>query len=130
MSKVLIDSSVWISFFKGNENALSLMELIGSNRVCINDLILSELVPSLFHKKENHLVEILKSVEKLEISINWTELIQLQTINFKNGINRVGIPDLIIAQNSMMHDVELFTFDKHFMLMEKLHMFRLYRSRS
>ena len=53
MSKVLVDSSVWISFFKGHKDALPLMELIDSNQVYINELILTELIPSLIQKKRN-----------------------------------------------------------------------------
>jgi predicted nucleic acid-binding protein len=32
----------------------------------------------------------------------------MQTENLRQGLNKVGIPDLIIAQNAIDHDVELF----------------------
>ncbi len=38
---VLIDSSVWIAYFKGAESALSLNGLIDTNNICVNDLILA-----------------------------------------------------------------------------------------
>ena len=119
MSKVLVDSSIWISFFKGDEKAKVILPLIDSNQICINDLILSELIPSLIHRKENDLVKLLNSIERLKIEIVWTEIIDIQIYNLKNGINKVGIPDLLIAQNAIQNKVHLLSFDKHFELMKK-----------
>jgi predicted nucleic acid-binding protein len=128
MSKTLVDSSVWISFFKGSEEGKLLFPLLDSNQACVNDLILSELLPSLIHKKELVLVGLLKSIEKTEIDIEWEEIIRMQSINLKNGLNRVGIPDLIIAQNSMQNDIRLFSFDKHFEIMKEHIGLKLYAS--
>jgi predicted nucleic acid-binding protein len=119
MTKVLVDSSVWISFFKGAEEGKLVFPLLDSNDACINDLILAELIPSLNHKKELILIGLLKSLERVEIEIDWDGIIQMQTINLKNGINRVGIPDLIIAQNAIQNKIRLFSFDKHFEIMKK-----------
>ncbi|WP_225586866.1 hypothetical protein [Algoriphagus sp. Y33] len=38
-------------------------------------------------------------------------------MNLKNGINNVGIPDLIILQQVIEEKIALFTLDKHFKLM-------------
>jgi predicted nucleic acid-binding protein len=65
------------------------------------------------------LVGLLKSIEKMEIDIDWEEIIRMQTMNYKNGLNKVGIPDLIIAQNSIQNQIRLFSFDKHFDIMKK-----------
>jgi hypothetical protein len=62
---------------------------------------------------------LLRSIEKIKIDINWDDIIRMQTINLKNGLNRVGIPDLIIAQNSIQNQVRLFSFDKHFEIMKQ-----------
>ncbi len=32
----------------------------------------------------------------------------------KNGLNGIGIPDLIIAQNAIQHHCKIFSLDKHF----------------
>jgi len=119
MKKVLVDSSVWIGFFKGIDQANELNNLIDKNLLCINDLILSEILPSLIVRRENELVDILNSIDKAELRIDWIGITQMQIQNIKNGINKVGIPDLIIAQNAIQNDTKLFTFDKHFGLMKK-----------
>ena len=124
---ILVDSSVWIEYFKGNDKTLPLNELIDSNIVCINDLILAELIPSINQKKEEDLKELLLSIEKVPIEINWNQMIYLQTMNLRNGINKVGIVDLLIAQNTIENDLELFTLDKHFQLMSELHGIRMYK---
>lgn len=127
MIRVLVDSSVWIAFFKGKEDSLPMMELIDSNRICINSLILSELVPSLSLRKESHLVDLLRSVERLEMNIDWDNIITMQTLNLQKGFNKVGIPDLIIAQNAFQNKAVLYTLDRHFELMEPHHQFKIFR---
>ena len=123
---VLVDSSIWIEYFKGNKSALPLNKILDLNSVCINDLILTELLPSINHKKEDKLKELLLIVAKVPLEINWNELINMQTFNLKNGINKVGINDLIIVQNTINNDLELFSFDRHFESMSKLFGFRLF----
>ena len=125
---ILVDSSVWIEYFKGNEQTLPLNKLLDLNNVCVNDLILSELIPSINHKKENELKELLLTITKIPLTINWNTIIYMQTQNLKNGINKVGIADLIIAQNVIDNDLELYTLDRHFELMSELHDFRLFIS--
>ena len=116
---ILVDTSIWIDYFKGMESSLPLMTLIDSNSICTNDLILAELLPSLKIRKETELVRLLESVERYSIRIDWKEIISMQVYNLKNGINKVGIPDLIIAQNAIQNDLKLYAKDKHFSLMKK-----------
>jgi len=118
MNFVLVDTSVWVAFFKGDDNSKILIPLLDSNRVCINDLVLAELVPSLNHRKESQIVEMLRTVERTTLKIVWSQIVEMQTMNLRNGINKVGVPDLIIAQNALQHDIPILSFDKHFQLMK------------
>ena len=121
MNKILVDTSIWIEYFKGSKKAVPdiLNPLIDNNQICTNDLILSELIPSLKVKKETELIEILLTIQNIPIKINWQEIIKYQTVNLKNGINNVGIPDIIILQNVINNSLSLLTIDKHFKLMKK-----------
>ena len=119
MRKILIDSSVWISYFKDKNAHQILDELIINNQICTNNLILSELIPFLKIKKEDEIIEILLDLKNIPLSINWELIMNLQLQNIKNGINKVGIPDLIILDNVMNNNLILFTEDKHFILMQK-----------
>ena len=124
---ILVDSSVWIAYFKGDERALPLNELIDSNDLCINDLILAELIPSIVQKKENTLKDLLLAVNSINLDINWQELMNMQILNLSKGINNLGIADLIIAQNAMHHDVELFTLDRHFILLSQHQKLKIFK---
>ena len=129
MSRILVDSSVWISYFNGGSaDASVLSELIDGNAICTNDLILTELLPFIRYSGEKKLAELLESVEKRELNVDWKRLRTYQEINLKKGINKVGIPDLIILQNVLDQDLILFSFDKHFSLMQKHHDFKMYHS--
>jgi len=63
MKKVLVDSSIWIEYFKGSGNFSELDELIGKDLICINKVILTELIPFLHERKEYELIDILQSID-------------------------------------------------------------------
>ena len=119
MKNILVDSSVWIEYFRGKKEAAVLDELIDRNQLCINNLILSELIPFLRIKKEHALIKILMTIKNMAINIDWEEIIDFQEINLKNGLNKIGIADLIIVQNVRDNNLRLHSFDKHFDLMSK-----------
>ena len=54
--QVLVDSSVWIEYFRGNTKADKLDYLIDIDAILINDLILTELIPFLKIKNQNKLI--------------------------------------------------------------------------
>jgi predicted nucleic acid-binding protein len=117
MKKILVDSSIWIEYFRGKREIQALDELIDINQICINNLILSELIPFLRIKNERELIKLLMTIRNIPINIDWKEIIDFQEINLKNGINKVSIADLIIVQNVRNNDLALYSLDKHFELM-------------
>ena len=82
--------------------------------------MLAELIPFVMHRGEMELEYLLKSVPMLKMDIDWHELILMQYENLEHGINKVGISDLIIAQNAMQNYIVLFSLDKHFLLMSEI----------
>ena len=116
---ILVDSSIWIDYFKTGKHSNALDLLIDENIIVVNDLILAEIIPFLYIKKEIHLIKLLSSIEKATLSIDWDNIIKLQTKCLKHGINKIGIPDLVIVQNAIMHKLEIYTLDKHFKLMSQ-----------
>ena len=114
--KVLVDSSVWIDYFRSGINQ-TLDRLIEEDLVCTNELILTELVPALLHQRREDMVESLHVIEKIPLRIDWKSIQEYQHMNLQNGINKVGIPDLILLQQVIEEKIILFSFDKHFKLM-------------
>lgn len=117
--KVLVDSSVWVAYFRGT-NELPLVDwLIKEDVVVTNDLILAELTPLLLMRRERKLVGLLHDIERFPLTLDWDGIIQMQVTCLRNGISKVGIPDLIIAQFAMQYNLSLFSLDKHFQLLGK-----------
>lgn len=117
---ILVDTSVWIDYFRNGSTADALDKLIESDMICINDVIISELLPSINQRHEEELKELLLSFPKLQMKIDWNEIVFMQTKNLHNGINKVGLPDLMIAQNAIQNKVKLFSCDRHFQLIKNL----------
>jgi predicted nucleic acid-binding protein len=126
MSDNIIDSSAWIEYFKGNEECSFIRELIYNNALCTNDIILTEILPSIIHKKENKLVDLLNSLRKKILLIDWQEIQNIQILNLKKGNNNIGISDIIIAQNCIQNDLKIITRDKHFKAMAKYIPLKIY----
>lgn len=121
---ILVDSSVWIDFFK-SENPNLLDRYLEENLVSTNDIILTELLPRLLVDRKQVIVEGLTSLNKIPLNIDWDLVRHYQLLNLKNGINRVGLPDLIILQQVVEEKLTLFSYDKHFMLMRQFLKFDL-----
>ncbi|MFA6009319.1 MAG: PIN domain-containing protein [Desulfobacteraceae bacterium] len=117
---VLVDTSIWIDYFRGGNDSAQMDFLIDENLLVTNDLILTELIPFLKVRNETKIIKLLHNINKLVISINWNEIIDYQYKCLKNGLNGVGIPDLIIAQNAMQNGCNIYTLDNHFNLMKDI----------
>ena len=123
---ILVDTSIWIDYFRNGNTADALDKLIESDMICINDVILSELLPSINQRHEEELKELLLSFPKLQMKIDWNEIVFMQTENLRNGINKVGLPDLMITQNTIQNKVKLFSCDRHFQLIKNLFPLQLF----
>lgn len=115
---VLVDTSVWVEYFRSGNNFDKLDFLIDENLVVTNDLILAELIPFLKIRNQRKLVKLLHNISKLEVRINWSQITEYQYKCLKSGLNGVGIPDLIIAQNAKQNNCEIYSLDNHFDLMK------------
>lgn len=122
--QVLVDTSVWIEYFK-NGSPDKVDSLIGEDLVVINDVILTELVPVLHIQGKKDLIEGLRALPIKKFDIDWDIIRSYQHLNLKNGINKVGIPDLIILHQVIEENYALYTLDTHFQLMGNLFEFKL-----
>ncbi|MBT8367072.1 MAG: PIN domain-containing protein [Deltaproteobacteria bacterium] len=117
---VLVDTSIWIDYFRSGNNTEKLDFLIDENLIVINDLVLAELVPSLKVRKQRKIVNLLYNIRKLKLSINWNQIIEFQFKCLKNGLNGIGLPDLVVAQNAKQNRCEIYSLDIHFSLMKDI----------
>ncbi|MEE9494532.1 MAG: PIN domain-containing protein [Gammaproteobacteria bacterium] len=117
---VLVDTSIWIDYFKEGNELTDLDALIDENLVVTNDLILAELIPYLKVKKQFTVIKLLQEISRIPLQINWDEIIEFQVRCLKAGANGVGIPDLIIAQNAKANNCKIYSIDKHFRLLKQV----------
>ena len=116
---VLVDSSVWIEYFRSTLEHRELDILIQEDLVVVNDLILAELIPALHLRRQRKLIALMKEIARPPLAIDWNDIIQMQILCLRNGINQVGIPDLIIAQHAIQNGLALYSQDKHFLLLAR-----------
>jgi hypothetical protein len=117
---VLVDTSIWVAYFRSGENSEKIDFLIDENLVVINDLILAELVPSLKVCNQRKIINLLYHIKKLELYIKWDQIITFQSKCLKKGLNEIGIPDLIVAQNAKQNRCEIYSLDNHFNLIKDI----------
>jgi len=116
---VLVDSSVWIAYFRGSDAADRMDWLISEGLVVTNDMILAELLPALLVRGERRLARLLRETVRYPLTPDWDDVIGMQTVCLRNGINKVGIPDLLIAQHAQQRHLCLYTLDRHFTLLSQ-----------
>lgn len=115
--EVLVDTSVWIDYFRSGDNTERMGYLIDENLIVINDLILAELLPFLMVRSENKVVTLLQNIKNNAMRPDWDEVIENQVRCLKSGTSGVGIPDLLIAQNGLQNNTPVYSLDKHFQRM-------------
>jgi len=125
--EVLVDTSIWIDYFRDAKNSQDLDVLIDENLIVTNDIILAELVPYLKIKKQTKVINLLHEVNRVPLKIHWEEIIEFQVKCLKSGANGVGVSDLIIAQNAKHNDCKVYSLDKHFRLLNQILKVKLYK---
>ena len=123
MNQILVDTSVWIDFFRDGSSPYGKVvdALLEQEMVCTTPLIKAEIVPSARSKKEfNYLLDYFGALPLLEDPPSlWEDIMHAQFTLKRKGLHGVGIPDLMIAISAKTHDREIFSKDRHFALMEK-----------
>lgn len=122
---VLVDTTVWVDYFRSGTHSGKLDFLIDENLIVINDLILAEIVPFLEVRNQRKLLGLLRHINKLSFNTDWDQIIEFQVNCLRKGLNGIGIPDLMIAQNAKQNDCEIYSRDYHFRLMKDIVGFEL-----
>lgn len=115
---VLVDTSMWVDYFRGGDSSQQIDFLIDENLIAINDLILTELIPFLRVRNQRKVIQLLEQIYRFDLEIDWGQIADFQYRCLKNGLNGIGIPDLLIAQNAKQNGCELYALDNHFRLMQ------------
>jgi len=115
-SGTLVDTSVWIGFFRGIPAIKSLLEkLITKDEVFTAGPILYELLQGIRSPEEKKQVkEALLSTNYLEITSNdWEGAVSLASSLRAKGIT-LPLTDILIAHLAKTRNLEVLSFDPHF----------------
>jgi predicted nucleic acid-binding protein len=124
----LIDSSVWIAFWRGSDPDISrkVRELIKADRACITGIILTELLQGARTPDEmDYLKGILSDIPRLPL----TEEVFVKAAELSFQLKKLGktvhTTDVIIAASALLGRAEVFTLDEHFRLVKLVAPLRL-----
>lgn len=115
--KVLVDTSVWIQFFrnKGSEVSDKLKKLLIEERTAVTGIISMELYRGASGDKElaflDRFLPLIHYISTKEESYKKAGLIGFSLS--KKGVN-IGTVDLLIAQVAIENNIFLYSQDKHF----------------
>ena len=118
---ILVDTSVWIAYFRKEESAPPMNELIDSGRVCSTNLIVAELIQGAKSDKEIRVLKDFLDVFPFlrEQEETWFKAAYMAYQLRKKG-KTMGLADCYLAQIAIENKVGLYSFDKHFKVIGKM----------
>jgi predicted nucleic acid-binding protein len=118
MSRILVDSSIWIEFFRRPSAPVSLEldRLLAHRLVCTTGVIKAEVVPGARTPKDFRRLKRLFDALPLapERDGFWTHVTRFQYRLRRNGILDIGMPDLMVATVAIQNRKTLFSADEDF----------------
>ena len=120
MSAVVVDTSVWINYFKGEENSF-IDSALKDGSVYLPPLVLAELLSSnLSSKEKKEIISFLEELRPCNCDFeHWTRVGILRNNFSKRGIS-VSTPDAHIAQCALDLDAVFLSKDKIFLQISKI----------
>jgi predicted nucleic acid-binding protein len=117
LDKVLIDTSVWVDFFREKNSGVSLKvrEYLRLNRVCYVGLIAVELYQGAKTEKEIHVIDqLLEAIDYVEIDQkHYFHAGQISQKAARKG-KTFSTVDMIIATLAKDENLTIFSLDHHF----------------
>lgn len=116
-SRILIDTSVWISYFKNKDNSLSekVEDVLKTTDVYVPRVVIAELVQGAKSEKEISVIE--EFIEAFNIidqtDGTWLNAGKLSFSMKRKGVT-VNIVDCYIAVLASENSCKIFTLDEHF----------------
>lgn len=115
MKKILVDTSIWIEYFKGNKSVAAIIEERNTHSIFIAGPMITELILGMKTKSEkDNFASSLESLPRLLVTDrDWIDAGTLGSLMREKGIT-VPMPDLLIYTLAKNNNCCLYTLDKHF----------------
>lgn len=130
MPKVLVDTSVWVSFFRGSSSVFTdrLAELLQKNGVCITSIIRAELLSGTRNESEYRaLAHTLSAVDRLSETTDFWDHVALYRFQLARRGVQPSLVDLSIAVMAHEHRCFLLTEDKAFRTIARIVPFEFFK---
>ena len=121
MDRVLVDTSVWIDFFRKKEPFYSrVLQLLDEDRICCIGIVLAELIQGAKSAKETKVLKDFTHVFSfLEESTRvWEKAGELSFSLRKSG-QQIGLSDCYIALAAYREKAAILTVDNHFNIIKE-----------
>jgi predicted nucleic acid-binding protein len=121
-NKIIVDTCVWIEYFKGGFAQEELIERgLSLGYIYVVGPIISELLQGAKTQKEyNMLKRCIDAIPFIDFEYqDWINAGQIASELRKNGIT-VPLTDVIISAAAIKNNAKIFTFDKHFKKISKV----------
>ncbi len=125
VDKVIIDTSVWIDYFRGGDLSLSQMvdEIINGGKVCVPGIVLAELIQGAKSKREISIIEdMIETFTFLDTGPGngaWVEAGKLSYDMKKAGVAG-HLADCLIAVLARKNGCRVLTRDRHFQALQSM----------
>jgi predicted nucleic acid-binding protein len=123
---VLVDTSVWIAFFRGTEpHAGTVAQILKDQRVVTTGIIKAEIIQGVKSDKEaQRVLEVLAAIESMEISDGlWVKSGWLVS-KLRGKGSAVPLTDAAIGTLALEYGLSVYTLDKHYDVMPGLKIYR------
>ncbi|MBP7865438.1 MAG: PIN domain-containing protein [Acidobacteria bacterium] len=127
--KVLVDTSVWIDFFRRTEPGFSVVQrLLAEDRVCSAGIVVAEMMQGAKSEKELSVLRDFVHVFEFlhESPATWLAAGELSFRMRRKG-KTIGLADCHIAMIAKENDVEILSLDSHFVTLEEEAGLRLFK---
>jgi len=125
VDRVIIDTSVWIDYFRGGDLPLSQMvdEVINGGEVCVPGIVLAELVQGAKSEREISIIEdMIETFTFLDMGPGnggWVEAGRL-SYDMKKAGAAVHLADCLIAVLARKNGCRIITRDRHFQALKSM----------
>jgi len=120
MKKILVDTSIWIEYFKGKKSVQEIIHDQKNHEIYITGPIITELIQGLKTEKEKaRFTMCINALPKLQIDDDdWVNAGNTGNSLRKKGVT-VPLPDIIIFSIAKKNNCALFTLDRHFQIIKE-----------
>jgi len=116
MPRVIVDTSVWISFFRGADNLPGqFRELLQSQQLVTCGIVIAELLAGVRNAHERESIETgMAGLDYLEMNQSTWTLVGTTLAALRRAGKTLTISDVILAALAVENDCSVLTFDRHF----------------